>query len=445
MPSRSCPRLELPTEWVYVIDLDQNVLRVCMRDDPSDWTSYETQFFGLDSIPKWIFERNEVGNNSNQQKIYNVSSIMEMFQFQNVPTWYQAPDLLKVPASKPELLEYHQSFLPQPVYSVPPAAHIPACRRLQLQLLQQLIEYFLRSMEDVCPSRKRSTFVFRQLAYAILCLTRGSTGMKFRQTNTAHKLFFGNINDGIRTPTWEPPSTNSYWLGDVLIVLDEYIYCKSVRPAAIAKVVQLACAKHPASDVMAVIFSIHRIIIVRIHQTPLGPEVSHSNALSLLGNVTTAFTTKKMAILRGIMYTTPGIVALLDLFASRPPQHPPSAIVSRPYNLPTEICEQIFRGADSATQCALELSCRLFRDIAIQNPRIGRWTFLKCSGDRNFAAVHGLSETRYVVKVEPMPYIGIEPQNSGFEVGFWGNGVRVQLNMPLLVVTEVIAKSAERG
>lgn len=442
MPCRKSPRIDLWIQWIYVIDLDQNVFRVSHRNQLGGPEQSGTQYFRLANIPRWLFERDMVSGYEPERRAGN--DIMAASEA-NVPAEHWAYDPRDVTVPEPALLELYQNFLvqPLPVFSVPPAAHIPTWRRLQLQLLKQFVEYFLPSFRDVSWPRKSSPFVFRQLAYAVLLFTR-STRMKFRHLDSPHQIYcrIGNRSERSQTPSWEPPNTDNYWLDGVLIVLDEYISFTNGQPTAmtkttIAKAVQLAGTM---CDTVAVIFSVHSIVVVNIHQTPQGPEVSHSKDLPLLGFG--SFDKKCMKGLKKVMYATPGIVALLDLFSSRPLEPPLSARETRPWNMPNEICQQIFRCADPTTQCALERSCGVFRDIAIEYPRIGEWTLLKCSEGTGFVAFRGSTQSQYYVALGAMPQ---GPQGAireyplkgeGFEVGLWGDGAKFELNMLPLTVTE---------
>lgn len=443
MPSRSYPRIGHWVEWIYVIDLDQNVFHITNKNDSEEFAIGGSPDFRLDHIPRWFFGPEWAPADLDREgpnPLMTGSSL-------NVPIEYWADYLLDIPAPKPELLELFRSFSPQPapVLSVPPAAHVPAWRRLQLQLLHKLAKFFLRSFHDTCSSRKRSPFVLQQLAYAVLGLTRGAAMIKFRSTNTPHKRLHRSPRWGTQTPNWEPPSTDSYWLSGVLILLDENIHCSAAQPTAIARAVQLACPTHDSPDAVAVIFSVRCIIIVNIHQTPQGPEVSHSVDLPLLdfGNLDGAPGREYLELTKDVKCDTPGTQALMDLFSARFPV--PRRPLSRPRTLPTEICEQIFRCADYTSQCALEQSCLLFREIAGQYPRIGEWTLIKCIGDDDFVGFQGSSQSEHVVQLEDLfvdPKTigkdrGLKGESSGCEVGIWGDGVGFLLNVPLLVVQEV--------
>lgn len=434
MPSRSYPQGGHWAEWIYVIDLDQNVFHVTNSNSDAEFGNGGSPEFRLDHIPRWFFGQEWAPAHLDLRTPNPLLTGSAL----NVPVEYWADYLLGIPTPQPELLELFRSFSPQPVLSIPPAAHVPAWRRLQLQLLHKLVKFFLRSFYDTLSSQKKSPFVLKQLAYAVLGLTQGPAAMKFHSTNTPHKRLYRNLRWGIQTPDWEPPSTDSYWLSGVLILLDENIYCRAAQPAAIARAVQLACPTHNSPDAVAVIFSVCCIIIVNIHQTPQGPEVSYSVNLSLLdfGNLNGASGKEYLELIRDVNCDTPGIQALLNLFSAR------SLVsrlpLSRPRNLPTEICEQIFRCADTTSQYALEQSCSLFRGIAGQYPQVGEWMLMKCVGEDNFVGFHRSSQTKHVVQLDDLfadsETIG---EFNGCEVHLWGDGMRFQLNVPLLVVQEV--------
>lgn len=455
MPSRYCPELDTFIEWIYVIDLDQNILRVYAQNDPFMWDTCGIQYFRLDNIPRWLFDLEEIKTDS-EWRVCSVYPIITATE-ETVPLECWANYVRDIPKPKTELLDFYHSLSHQTKLSIAPAAHSPTWRRLQILLLGQFVEYFLRSFHDVCPSRKSSPFIVRQLAYAVLCLLQpgGTAGMKFHGTVAPHKLFYGWVRGGIQTPSWEPPDSDSYWLGNVLIVLDEHIYDHSdylapISKAAIAKTVQLACAADTGSDpdVVAVIFSIHCIFIVKVHKTPDGPVVSHTANLPLLsciGDIGNALGALDMRILKRLKYSTVGIQALMSVFASRVPAQRQSG----PANLPTELCQQIFQSADPKTQNALEGSCRLFRDIAAQHPRIGEWTLLKCSGDTNFIGIQSSTQSEHVVALRPMNgrHRSRRPNfdTSGFEVGLWGCDEKLQLNMQLFTIEEVVPGPKEKA
>lgn len=407
----------------------------------------KTQYFRLDNIPRWLFRLDPVWTDKTEQE--TVFPVM-IASRAVIPAEYLADYIRQIPQPKPELLELYQGFSThiRSVCSVSSGSDASAWRRIQLQLLKQFLQYFEHSIYDTCPSRKSSPFVLRQVAYAILSLTR-TAGIGFNMTNARHKVYFGNVQYGVKTPSWEPPNADSYWLGDVLIVLDEHIYFHDGQPApitkaAIANAVQLAGTTKTSPDTVAIVFSTSSIIIINIHQTPDGLEVTHSGSLPLLeiGDRANSLGTVTMLSLRPVQYATPTIEALMDLFSFRAMVPSPSTHVLRPGNLPTEICDQIFRYADLTTQYELEKSCREFRNIARQYPQIGEWTLLGCTGDNEFVARRSSTQSKHVVKLVALGRISITSlwpsvTSGGFEVGLWGEREKFILNMPLVNVVEV--------
>lgn len=420
--------------WVYVIDLDQNVFRV---EGCGEGYEIKTQYFHLDNIPRSLFVMNEAGGEVPEDQI-GIFPVMTASK-DTIPAHHWA-DTHCTTKPNPELLVLYQTLKPEQTLSIQPAAHVPVTRRLQLQMISAFVEYFLRSFQDTFPSPTHSHFVDRQLSYAILCMARGAA-MKFNSTSTPYKLVLGKVDWRIRTPTWEPPATDNYWLGGILIVIVEDIYCHSAFPAAIAKAVSLAPT---TSDTTAVLFSVHSIIVVQIHPTEQGPEVSYSKTLPLF-NIDAEedpFSKEMLEALEDLGFKTPGMLALLDLFSARAPA-PPSPQVW-PFDLPTEICEMIFRCAEPDVQCALEQTCRLFRVIATQYPRIGEYILIKCSGEDEFIAYHGSSNSLKTVGLIELPMdlkmLREDPDNkhgvSGFEVGLWGVAEKVKLDIMLVSVED---------
>lgn len=445
MPSRHCPPLDIFIDWIYVVDLDQNVFRVYCRNDAYTWNNCGIQYFRLDNIPRWLFNLEPADDTSQDGKIYSIYPIATA-SVKNVPIEHWADNICDIPPPQRELCDLYRTLSPQQL-RIPKAAIAPAWKTLQIQLLGQLVEYFLQSSHDVCPSPRSSPFVIRQLAYAVLCFTQSgaSAGMKFQSTDAPHKVLYCRVRGGAQTPAWEPPDSNSYWIGNVFILLDQYIHDPESATAAVAKVVQLVTAVCASSkpEVKAVIFSIYCIIIVSIRRTPEGGlQISRTPELQLLcsDSAATALGSRDMKILRADMFATPGIEALIDLFASCAPQTPPPP-QSFPANLPPELSQQIFRCADPCTQSALEASCRLFREIAAEYPRLGEWTLLKCTAGPEFVAFRSSTQSQHVVRLKPMSgrykRFPSRMNVSGFEVGLWGRGVQLSLNLPLFNVRVV--------
>lgn len=392
-PTRACPVNSFRIEWIYLIDLDLDVFRVSDidNDDLLNPGAYGTQFFRLDNIPSHLFSCDELDHGVSE----------------SLPAEYLATHLDDIPEPDPVLLALHDSLAPPPeaTLSLPSGERRSSWHRLQLELISEFVRYFRYSFIDSCPSRVSSPFVFRQMAYAVLCLT-SRAGMKFHPTTVKYLLEADEVQELARTPTWEPPDTDTYWLGDVLIVLDEHLSVDTACPyfnASIARAVQLAAAT-PAT---AVIFSVNAVILVQI--TP-GEPITHTPALPLFTlDPVAPFSADALARLDSVAYATPGVLALLDLFNTYP-RIPRFAPLS-PARLPTELCRMVFRAADGTTQDALEASCRLFRSIAGEYPRVDNRTIDKWGPDDGLM-VGGRD-------------------GWGWQVGLWGTE-KLELNMAVV-------------
>lgn len=398
MPSRVCPVNDLLIEWIYVVDLDLNVFRVSDRenDNPLKPGAEGTQYFRLDNIPRYLFtpEKGE----ANGAPRYPVMS-------EPIPAEHFATNIDGV--TEPDLALYDSGAPPpEATFPLPSRERSSTWRQLQLELIREFVQYFVHSFHDSCPSRTSSPFVFRQIAYAVLCLT-SRAGMKFHRSTTVHLLYAEELEPMVRTPWWEPPDTDTYWLGDILIVLDQHLCvsapCRNTN-AAIARAVQLA----PATPTTAVIFSVHAVLLV--HIVP-GEPIRHTAALPLFTLDPTAppFTPEAVAHLDNIAYATPGVLALLDLFTThaRIPHFPGVS----PALLPAELWYMVFHAADKATQEGLEASCRFFRALAVEYPRLGGRTLFKWGPDDALQ--------------------GGALDGCGWQVGLWGRE-KVCLNMPLV-------------
>lgn len=361
------------------------------NDYPLQPGAYGTQFFRLDNIPRHLFS----------------CDAEDQVLSESLPAEYLATHLDDIPDSDPVLLALYDSLAPPPeaTLSLPSGDRGSSWHRLQLVLISEFVRYFRYSFIDCCPSRVSSPFVFRQIAYAVLCLT-SRAGMKFHPTTAKYLLEAGEVEELVRTPTWEPPDTDTYWLGDVLIVLDEHlsidIDCEYFT-ASIARAVQLATT----TPTTAVIFSVNAVILVQI--TP-GEPITHTPVLPLFTlDPVAPFSVDALARLESVAYATPGVLALLDLFNTHP-RIPRFAPLS-PARLPAELCRMVFRAADSTTQDVLEASCRLFRSIAGEYPRVDGRTIDKWGPDDGLM-VGGRDAW-------------------GWQVGLWGTE-KLELNMAVV-------------
>lgn len=405
------------------------MFRVSGANDVDEWENWGTQYFRLDNIPRWLFELEPADAAMNVYPVM-LASLMDLPN----EYWATAGDVPE--ADLWFVYSYHRSS-PRVVDSIAPTRKDSTTwRRLKQQLLAQFVKYYVLSLKDVWPSIDGSEFVFRQLAYAILCILQGGISMRFNSTSMVHKILLASMPRATRTPNWQPPDSDCYWLGDVIVVLDEYIEHQPNLRAAIGKAIQVA---HTSSATSAVIFSLSCVVTVKICHTSQGVIVWHTNPLPFFNWDLASNPCGKNDTLRPVIQThaSPTIVALLDLFESS--SQSPLPVLSRP--LPAEICELIFRSADVKTQNALEGSCRLFRRVAQSLPRIGRWTLFKCSGDSDYTAIPSSGKDWQISGERVVNVVGMgkeygEP--SGCEVVLWRDGDKVELGLPLLVVKEVV-------
>lgn len=416
--SRLCPVNDIFIEWVYLIDFDLNVFRVSDSDidTPEDPISRGIQFFRLDNVPLHFLGCAAIEETGLDYPIMS----------DRVPPEHFANHLGEIPAPNPALLVMYQTLSPPPTatFSLPTGPRVSAWHKLQLLLISEFVEYFTYSFIDSCPSRVSSPFVFRQLAYAILCLTSQS-GLKFHRTTAPYLLAAGAIEPECRTPSWEPPDTDRYWLGDVLIVLNQDLATSTSgvpspsTQASIARAVQLA----PATPTTAVIVSVHAVVLMHI---AADQHITHTPALPLftLDRAAAPFTPHALATLASVSYATPGVLALLDLFAAHPRIHVYAAAAAPPV-LPTELWRAVFQYADEATQDALEGACRFFRALAVEYPRVGGCTLMHWRGERFVCEGGGAVDVKGAA----------EGVGEGWEVGVWGEG-KVRLGMKLLEVVE---------
>ncbi|KAL0636381.1 hypothetical protein Q9L58_004631 [Maublancomyces gigas] len=121
MPCRLCPKLYLYIEWIYFIDLDQNVFRVYARDDP---------YTGL--------LRNSVFSPRQHSSIAVYPTIMTSPK--TLPGEHWANYLREISTPDPMALELYQTISLGLEDWVPIPAHVPTWRRLQAQLLEQFVD-----------------------------------------------------------------------------------------------------------------------------------------------------------------------------------------------------------------------------------------------------------------------------------------------------------------
>lgn len=171
--------------------------------------------------------------------------------------------------------------------------------------------------------------------------------------------------------------------------------------ASLARAVQLA----PATPV---IFSVHAAVLVHI---AADCHITHTPALPLftLDRAAAPFTPQALAALSRISYATPGVLALLDVFATHPHilVHAAAAV---PPILPTDLWRAVFQHAEQATQDMLEGACTFFKALAVEYLRLGGRVLVRWRGGRFVCAGGGVVEVKGTE----------EGVGEGWEVGAWG-------------------------
>lgn len=257
--------------------------------------------------------------------------------------------------------------------------------------------------------------MFHQVAYATLSIT-STVGLKFDRMTS-----LGTVDPWFRTPYWEPPDSDIYYLGDVLIVLNAHLHAGPLTPSTHASIAR-AVEGSSALPCVAVVFSVNAVIIVNIDSAG---AITHTPALRLfqLDDTHEPFGAPALAALEDIGYATPGVLALLDLFVAHP--RATTIMGAVPRALPTELWRLVFRRAEEETQQALQACCRFFRVLAVKSPRIGGGTIVAWRKE-GFVWVGAAEETEYVVNVRE-----VDEEEEGWEVSVWGRDV-VALGFPAL-------------
>lgn len=180
----------------------------------------------------------------------------------------------------------------------------------------------------------------------------------------------------------------------------------------------LAAKLSPATPTTAVLFSLHAIILVYI--TPA--QITHTPVLPLftLDAGARAFTVGALEALDAVGYESPGVLALLDLFTAHAGVRcVPGAV---PRLLPTELWRAVVRCADEDSLVALEGTCRFFREVVGEYPRVGGEMLVGWEEGKWQLAGGGRGDVTLV-----------EGEGEGWEVGAWGSG-KVCLGMPVVQV-----------
>lgn len=347
--------------WMYIIDLDEDKFYVSIP-------RYGTRVFCLRNIPRWLFVPSSKGATGE-----NLTS-------QNCTIFIDPVNRLHLGNPHPQenygqtLIGIYQNCTPrvQPFGSLPGTETFSVRKYLRLYLLQLFFKTYQKTFARVNGnSGSDYTYEFNQLVYGIVNLASSSASVIYEHDNrysaTGEWVHYRTL---IKRPSWDPAPTEEFWVGNILVVPEMHMATRESLQAAIGKAIHLTgiCNDSSTNQVTAIIISLHSIVFVYIR----GKVVSHTKNIRLFPhNVTHR---------RGEVETD-GILGLLDVFYRPSPSPVPHSFPNNTTNhLPTEICQDIFRYANSSTKRALESTCRIFRAISQDyGPRIGEWALLKRS------------------------------------------------------------------
>lgn len=300
-------------------------------------------------------------------------------------------------------------------------------KSLRLLLLRQFLHRYncTTRIYDGFGWQHKSFFVFRQLVYALVSIAHEANIIRFRERPASYEMGIGGPIDA--TPSWEPPTTDSYWIGDVLIVLDPDMYRRADHHAALVDAIQLGPGHKKTT---AIVFSTSDVTAFEVHSSPDEVHISQiSGRGGVFGNPQRA-----CCICCCTQEPTPSLLLLIDILASASAKvHPPRSYPA----LPVEICETIYDCAPPATQRALRASCRLFNTFFQRINRdiqVGEWR-LKASPGRcpsRYSGTSGQGSSLEDVDLKT----GHLKAESGYEVGILTEKGAIELDLSLFGIVK---------
>lgn len=397
-PSRIPPSFDFHINWVYIVDLDDCMFTV------AESVKSKRQF-RLDNIPRWLFEDSS-----------DCGGVMTAA----VPTEYLA-EFRTVAGPDMGLVAFYMTCSPkiQPMYETLQKEQFSAPQTLRLALLNQFVERFSTTFQDLGSSTGKDSFSFRQLTYAILSLCNIGADVRLKR-----ERLWWNYNKVIGTESeatldYDIPDAATYWLNDVLVVLEPRIHAQQYLHAAIGRAIKKAQPKHRPT-VVTIICSLDLVVLANINTNPAGTYVVHTRNLLLCPENELG---RKWTTLES--HPTEGIVALFELFVTHLP-----APTSFPGGLPTELCYDLFNFCEPSTKLSLASTCRLFRRIASEQLTLEGWTLLRPWGhnDANFVALPGPC---VVVLME-----SLKVTCDGLKVCLFSGRYSLELKLPLLSISK---------
>lgn len=421
-PTRIEPQGDHYIEWVYIVDLDNDCFIIC------DGTGCRREF-KLQNLPYFLFEEDR-----GEQETFIMPIALKHLYNTTLALGYDTTDFARFTAFSPRRV----------TVQVPEESHFKAGARLdpwkplsQLfleQFLERYITFFkaLATPENLAifastglDGKTAAAYQFKQLAYGILNLCDAAGRIMFRK-----RRYLKKFRDTARPPRWECSNRNTLWIGDILVILEPRIAVEEFLHAAIGKAIDLVRRSRVRTDGIhgrAVIFSIPALVVVDIKYSDdntNGPVITYSQTLGVI-------TPSECAWYRcfgGIRANPPaGLAVLIDIFARE------SESYLLPARLPIEISTQIYNLCDLRTRKSMGESCRAFRALVKAYPRIDNLDLLHTwnHGNVGFVARSGPTLTKCVVSLE-----NCSSGNTGFEMGLFRGGHRIDLDLPYLRVVK---------
>lgn len=435
-PSHKEPQGNIHIEWVYILDLDNNCFTVCQG---SNWS----RKFKMENPPRYLFEKNI----AKKELLVMPIPLEYLYTTTTASTTSTASTASATPATGHDIVNLAQftTFAPRLVtIEVSEESHFKAgaCldswKPLSQLLLEKFLERYITTFKDLASPKSQAIFAstgldhftdtgyrFRQLAYGILNLCDSAGRIKFRRGRCYNRT--GGKEPSTDPPSWECPTSNVLWMGEVLVILEPRIAIEEFLHAAIGKAIDLVRRSRVTTGGIrgtAVIFSLQALVIVRVRyadDSACGPDISYSQSLPVITPSECSWT----RCFGGLRATpTAGLVALLDVFARQ------SKSYALPAGLPVEICTQIYGLCHNATRKSLAESCHAFWAIVSTYPQIDGWELIHSwnHGNVGFLARRGgPGMAKSVVSLEECSF-----GNYGFLVGLFNGRHRIDLDLPLL-------------
>ncbi|MCJ1428687.1 hypothetical protein MMC29_006598 [Sticta canariensis] len=283
LPAFTPPLNDLCIEWVYTIDLDNEVFTV---DNGAH--------LHLDRIPRdaWI---NALARGYHGDRIFLPKTLPEE-AIANLVVRLPSPtlDMLKSLDISIVVAKGLDGFSPA-------RRHGPLVRARIFHFFQNAFEPILSAL---LLSWRTNELPFREIAYALLCVASGSPNLSFVPVQQlSHKIGYTDLTSTNRErekaeflahlgvgchleglPPGSSPDSEMYWLDGALVCLaGQTQNCPEVLDGALVRVVEYCRSQRPNQCVNAILMSIQDIVLMRIYS---GGRVERTEVLPLFDILT---------------------------------------------------------------------------------------------------------------------------------------------------------------